>query len=423
MWIAGFALLAYRVQGMARLGLIVAALVSCATVWGSGSRTAMLLACCSVVGAAWAFWKLSRSARVRLIGAVGIATIVAAGALAVLSGAIAQGPLKRIETAIQRSRGRQGLVRYLWERDGYGTAAVQMIKESPLVGVGPGAFYALVMDYSRLKDPSSGINTDNAQNWFRHELAELGVLGSLGWICLVTMLAVNIGRSRVGSNAEQATLIAAALVGLGLASMLGMPTQHIVALILFWTFVFWHHQLAASRDEYAWLMPSRAKWVVVAIVLAAFAVGTTYIARTSFRVPHRALRFGWPFTYGFERVNLPSAQPFRRTARKAVTVFPTQDRYVKMTFWVEHPDIGSNPVTIRIWRDSRLIAGPTLSSHAPVTWYVRTRPDHPWMMIETEVDRTWKEVVQRGSPRREFGVTIEDWQFVAQPPIYAVLVE
>ncbi len=46
----------------------------------------------------------------------------------------------------------------LWERFGYGPAAIQMIKEHPIDGIGVGAFHALVIDYGRLRGyPSDDI--------------------------------------------------------------------------------------------------------------------------------------------------------------------------------------------------------------------------------------------------------------------------
>ena len=38
----------------------------------------------------------------------------------------------------------------LWERFGYGPAAIEMIKEHPIDGIGVGTFHALVIDYGRL---------------------------------------------------------------------------------------------------------------------------------------------------------------------------------------------------------------------------------------------------------------------------------
>jgi hypothetical protein len=45
---------------------------------------------------------------------------------------------------------RKGLNKLLWERDGYGPAAIQMVREHPVAGVGTGAFHTVVHDYGTL---------------------------------------------------------------------------------------------------------------------------------------------------------------------------------------------------------------------------------------------------------------------------------
>ena len=80
----------------------------------------------------------------------------------------------------------------LWERFGYGLAAIQMIQEHPIEGVGVGMFHTLVHDFGTLRGYSGerALTTDNAQNWFRHILAEQGIVGSIPviWWCVVLVL-------------------------------------------------------------------------------------------------------------------------------------------------------------------------------------------------------------------------------------------
>ncbi len=80
----------------------------------------------------------------------------------------------------------------LWERFGYGPAAIEMIKEHPIDGIGVGTFHALVIDYGRLvgypsEEHLNILATDNAQSWFRHIIAEFGLIGSIPmlWWCVV----------------------------------------------------------------------------------------------------------------------------------------------------------------------------------------------------------------------------------------------
>ena len=69
----------------------------------------------------------------------------------------------------------------LWERFGYGPAAIEMVMEHPIDGVGIGVFHTVVHDFATLRGYTGedAIPTDNAQNWFRHNIAELGIIGSI----------------------------------------------------------------------------------------------------------------------------------------------------------------------------------------------------------------------------------------------------
>ena len=74
----------------------------------------------------------------------------------------------------------------LWERFGYGPAAIQMVNEHPIDGVGVGTFHSLSHDFGKIAR-SHHRQPDNAQNWFRHNIAELGIvrLHADVWWCVV----------------------------------------------------------------------------------------------------------------------------------------------------------------------------------------------------------------------------------------------
>ena len=139
----------------------------------------------------------------------------------------------------------------LWERFGYGPAAIEMVMEHPIDGVGIGVFHTVVHDFATLRGytGADAIPTDNAQNWFRHNIAELGIIGSLPllWWCVVLGYAMFSrppgGRLRQGSGAQgdrlSFGLLRAVIIGFGMASIFGMPSQAMAVVITFWTFVFW----------------------------------------------------------------------------------------------------------------------------------------------------------------------------------------
>ena len=117
------------------------------------------------------------------------------------------------------------VVTELWDRNWYGTTASRMIMDSPFVGAGVGSFHLLVPDVAH-ELGHGRLEPDNAQNWFRHQFAEFGVLGSVGWLLWMELFLRLLAAGRpVDGRAAPADLVRRALVALGLASLVGMPTQ------------------------------------------------------------------------------------------------------------------------------------------------------------------------------------------------------
>ena len=170
------------------------------------------------------------------------------------------------------------LLTSLWDRDAYGSASTRAIRDTPLFGVGVGAFTLLSMDYVRAAGGPE-VPFDNAQNWFRHQLAELGVVGCAGWILWIVLFAGTLIRGRAeAGNAMPAASLKGALLGLTAASMLGVPSLSPAITLTFWTFAFWYLRLLVDREEQesktCRLFERRgAGWVFVTAVVVAYAAG------------------------------------------------------------------------------------------------------------------------------------------------------
>ena len=251
-WMSGFVALAGAWQGRRR---VIAAgagvLLTFAAVWASGSRTALLAA---LVGAGFALAAAVRqttaAARRRtrlLIGASAAAAIALFSVLPLPT----IGPLERLRAGIHSAgaRGPAGVLMSLWDRDAYGSASTQAIRDTPLFGVGVGAFTLLSMDYVRAGGGPE-VPFDNAQNWFRHQLAELGIVGCAGWLLWIVLFAGTLIRGRADNgNAVPAASLKGALLGLTAASMLGVPSLSPAITLTFWTFAFWYLGLLADRER------------------------------------------------------------------------------------------------------------------------------------------------------------------------------
>ena len=421
------------------LGLgAVAMVTSWMDVWASASRTATAAACVGLMFVLWYAVKTLSSRRARGWLLAGIAAALAMTLTVVAIAPQADvGAFARIRKTLP-STSLASLKHFaveMWNRNDYGAAATRMIREFPLVGVGIGTFPTLAVDYGSL---SSGtwLTPDNAQNWYRHQLAEMGVVGSLGWIVWLAMLIPFVVRSR-GSGATHLMTgaLKGTLIGVALVSLVGMPTENTAAALTVLVFLFWLFTAVdpafalahAGGETVAAAQPRRARWVAAWLIVALFVSSTAYVGWSDLRPPYRALRFNWEYVvglYGLERGS--GGGLFRWTTQEAVDVFPASNRYLKLRFWIHHPDAAKHPIEVKIWRKDpsreQLIVDTRLNSGTPVTAYVRVPKDHGRMMLETWVSRTWKPSSYGQKDTRTLGLAIDDWTFVDKPPPGATVI-
>jgi hypothetical protein len=271
------------------------------------------------------------------------------------------------------------------------------------------------MDYVRAAGGPE-VPFDNAQNWFRHQLAELGVVGCTGWILWIVLFAGTLIRGRAeAGNAMPAASLKGALLGLTAASMLGVPALSPAITLTFWTFAFWYLKLLVNREEQESktlrLFERRgAGWVFVTAVVLAYAVGTVYVGKRDLSVPRRAQRFGWNYTYGFHGLE-NAERPFRWTAREGVTVVPVGGRTFVLKVWSADPEVTRHPVHAKVWVDDRLVLNERLAHAFPIEKRIALPPGEKRMIVRTWVDRTWSPQLQGSHDSRELGLAVGDWVF------------
>jgi O-Antigen ligase len=417
LWVAipiGIALSgAPRTRGwLLALGAVVIAL----GVWATGSRTALLaavIALGSLVHLAIAERRLPVHKRATAFAAV-VAIALTSAIIAWQLPAV--GPLRRIHEMVPdfSSSTLKGVAWELWARNGYGLAAVAAIRDSPVYGVGVGAFHVLSTPYAVLATGTPATH-DNAQNWFRHQLAELGIIGSIGWALWVVIFVRTLlyARTAAADRARYVT-VSYSVIGFGIASLLGMPGQSLQISLAFWTLAFWA-LLQARSDPRG--MPGGSstprRWeLLTAIALAVLLAGTTLAAGLGrFRPPFRAARFDQGYRYGLQGPLQGMAGTTRTTAH-AVDVPQAPTRWLKLTVWVEHPDANERPVAVRVWRDHERIISGRFPRDTPMTRYVAVPGDSRRFVFESTVDRTFRLPSRRGP---EEGLALS-WEFVNEPP-------
>ncbi len=441
LWIGGFALWAND-RGLGRVATVAGVVVGWLAVWATGSRTAfgaaVIVTACSLV----ALYKVSthsalmalptaprtgggpgrRAWRPVVTALVGGIALVAALANLRADGAV--GPLGRVWATLPGLSVESGsaFVAEMWNRNQYGAVATDMIGQSPWFGVGLGSFHILVSDFAQLAWPGFILPSDNAQNWYRHQVAEFGLVGSLGWIAWVVAFGWFVVRPRTA--APPSTWVARGmLVAFGAVSLLGMPGQDMAVVVTFWTAAFWFVLLAepslVQSAPSAGRRPaslSRSTLTVAVVVVAAYAVGTAHLSTTWLRVPLRAERLGWPFSYGFYYPEPDGEGGEQRWARRrAVAVVDAPGRWLVLRVSVNHLDLETHPVHARVWLGRTLVLDTELGATTPVVKYVEVAEGHPRVTIETEVNRTVWPRDLGAADQRELGLLV-GWRFVDRPP-------
>ena len=401
-------------------------LIACGAVWMSGSRTAFLALAVGVTLIVAPACRRLASRETRplpfVLGAVGFLVLAAFAALIFVS---STGPGERIREMLPPPsvEGAQGLARTLWDRGWYGPAAHLMIRDHPFVGVGVGAFHPLVGQYARLA--GSDVPFDNAQNWYRHQLAELGLVGSVPWILWVIFFAGFLLRTHGdGEQRFPAAVAKGVLVALGVASLLGVPAQGPAVALTFWTFAFWYIQLVGGPRLHAVTMGPAASgwpaWTVVLLMVAVYAAGTFQAARGDLRVPYRSTRWEWPYAYGIENAGeVGIADDHRWTGKRSVfTLAYPRGRgrgrlRVKLSAWLEYPDAPSRHVKAKIWTYGREpVLDATGWDGSRITRYLDTADDeHLAVVVETWVERTWRSPESKLTEIENRGMTLA-WEWV-----------
>jgi hypothetical protein len=417
--------------------------------WASTSRTAFAAGLVTSAFLAWASWSargghVTRRGRLTLgmLGALVAVGLMAAVVLSPLGSGprpVGGGPFPRIHRMLPALSvgGLAGFVKEMWNREGYGMVATHLIREFPLFGVGVGSFYLLVTHYYLILTHGD-LPPDNAQNWYRHQLAENGLMGSVGWILWVALFGWFVMSARAPQPTRfAATTVKGILVALAVVSLVGMPTQNVAVTVTLWTTAFWYVALVGVPGSAARGLPGGGggdqqparlgtmTWMAIWIIVALSVTGTAHTGWTALRPPFLAMQVDSPYQYGFYDDEPDS--DLRWTAGKAVDVFEivhrNEDRYLKLDIGAVAPDADQRPVEVNVWRDHDLVLRLRRRSDFLTTRYVCVPPGRKMMMMQVNVSRTWRPSDHgRGTDRREHGVAIGKWTFVYDPPRGAAVI-
>ena len=399
----------------ARLPLALAVFaVNAIGLWMSGSRTALACAVAGVLGLVASavlvrrlgsldqgnqprpVWGTSR------VAALIVAAVLIVGALAVAGGAV--GPLRRIAD-VPLSRGG---VAELWRRGGYGTIAVQMLRDTPWTGVGPGMYHVIAPDYWRVMRQMT-LPFDNAQNWWRHQAAELGALGAAPILAWSLLLAAGLLAAAPRERRGDAWLPRALLAGIGAASLVGMPTQNPVVLLWFFALVAWWARASTGAIAEGRIPAhgARAVAVVLTTLVLLHAADTAMIARGWLSVPERAKRAQREYVVGAYALEpFAGSTLFRWTSGEARFTWTGPTRWMMLRLWVQHPDAVSTPVRVTLSTACQTLVNEEFRSSAPVSVGIELPEGASTLAATLRSSRTWQPAPEGKGDSRQLGAAV-----------------
>jgi hypothetical protein len=358
-WTIGGVVFARRLSNPWSIVITTASLaLGVATAWVSGSRTGLAAV---MVSLAWAaavvireWWSQRRTLQInptRAVMVAGAGVVLAIALIAVLQSSSTHTIVQRGTLGYVPFFGDRGIAasanELLWDRNGYGPAAWEMLREQPLQGVGPGMIHSLVIDYGKIH--GKFLPTDNAQAWWKHTLAELGILGFIPVLCWLWVFGGLMWMRAPAHDRISAGLLRGVLAGFFVASMFGVPSQSIAITFTFWVFAFWLlMETGVSYD--ASLNWSKIATIATAAMVIVHASATTVDAFGHLRPLERAKRWDWYYRYGWVQPDDlevdPGGNPVGRrwTMKKSLALIPVKGRALQFVAWVDHPEAFQNQV-------------------------------------------------------------------------------
>ncbi len=271
----------------------------------------------------------------------------------------------------------------MWNRNGYGAASVALIAEHPWAGIGPGAFNIVILDFA-LSAIGVYLPPDNAQNWWRHQWAELGPAGAVAGLACSFLAVLTAWRLRQRPDKGWALPI----LGLGLMSCVSSPVQHPFIQVL--VGVLLGGAVVAARPDQPGEPPPRAPawawgpaiWIVAGLCASTLAVE----GWRSLRPAYRAVRYQFPFNYGFGDATPTAAGDARWAASRAVGVFAAGGRALALHVTVP-PDVAARgPVQVTLSDRQGPVCGQALGDGAVLDCRI-TVPQDQWTLVQIDVGR------------------------------------
>jgi hypothetical protein len=180
------------------------------------------------------------------------------------------------------------------------------------------------------------------------------------------------------------TIVRTVIAGLGLVSLVGVPTQHPATMLSAGIVVFF--VIATTRQHDRGQRLNAMWWIAAFAVATTTAAGQLVAARTALRTTHRAIALGVPYRYGMAPPEgLSSHGEMRWIESGALAVRPIEGRFYELTFWHPRPGAASPPVEVRVTLDGREVLRRAIPPTTPESFYLETPRGRRSFVLEFNV--------------------------------------
>lgn len=385
----------------------------------SGSRTALMIAGVSSLYFLWTIARLApRSSRRALVPVCSVFLLALLSLLGHVDSRDVNTPFNRIQNLAKNapSPSLGGLISHqAYDRILYGKVSLQMLNDYPS-GIGVGSLNTLIPDHAKKYGISPSLRSDNALNWYLHQLVEFGWIASISWILWILIFVRFLIRSRPEPSVKlQARFLKVLIVTFGFSSLVGVHTANPEILFTFWTLVFWLITHVKGK-------PVEPKPLSVYLYLIAFLIAGIHtialinLSLGKLRVTHRAALLDRDYSYGFYAPERDTdANTFRWTAQKAVAVLPIDGPWLRFRMWVHHPDAANHPVGVSVRINDAIAFRRLLKNSDPIDVYAPTPQNDSRVVVTIRVSRTWRPSEFQGADTRNLGVGVANFIFVPTP--------
>jgi hypothetical protein len=241
-----------------------------------------------------------------------------------------------------------------------------------------GSFHAFVAEEAMSRGMI--VPPDNAQNWLRHQVVELGFLGAAGWIVWCGAFALTVLAVRRGQPAT-AWIPRAMLVAFATISLVGMPAQEAATAITFWTFAAWYLRAIDYRPQ--WQPLSRGVWALCGAGVVVFAAAASWTFATTWSVAARSEMYGRPFVYGVSRP-IPSGPDagYRRMSSSGRALVTPHSRWLVVRVRRAPDALEKGPVDVLVSSAGRTVLKARLESAAVAEGFVPVKAGDRHILFE-----------------------------------------